>query len=62
MDDGQIALEGPPSSVYSEEAKLLGVGIPKVSMLFNLLKKDGYNLGETPVTIEEASQKIRKCF
>lgn len=62
MDDGQIVLEGPPSSVYSEEAKLLGVGIPKVSMLFNLLKKDGYNLGETPVTIEEASQKIRKCF
>lgn len=62
MDDGQIAMEGPPSSVYSEEAKLLGVGIPKVSMLFNLLKKDGYNLGDTPVTIEEASQKIRKCF
>ena len=62
MDDGKIAMEGPPSSVYSEEAKLLGVGIPKVSMLFNLLKKDGYDLGETPVTIEEASQKIRKCF
>jgi energy-coupling factor transporter ATP-binding protein EcfA2 len=62
MDKGQIVLEGPPSIVYSEEAKLLGVGIPKVSMLFNLLKKDGYNLGETPVTIEEASQKIRKCF
>jgi energy-coupling factor transporter ATPase len=62
MDDGQIVLEGPPSKVYSEEAKLLGVGIPKVSMLFNLLKKDGYDLGETPVTIEEASQKIRKCF
>jgi energy-coupling factor transporter ATP-binding protein EcfA2 len=62
MDDGQIVLEGPPSSVYSEEAKLLGVGIPKVSMLFNLLRKDGYDLGETPVTIEEASQKIRKCF
>lgn len=62
MDDGQIVLEGPPSSVYSEEAKLLGVGIPKVSMLFNLLRKDGYNLGETPVTIEEASQKIRKCL
>jgi len=62
MDDGRIVLEGPPSNVYSEETKLLGVGIPKVSMLFNLLKKDGYDLGETPVTIEEASQKIRKCF
>lgn len=62
MDEGQIVLEGSPSSVYSEEAKLLGVGIPKVSMLFNLLRKDGYDLGETPVTIEEASQKIRKCF
>jgi energy-coupling factor transporter ATPase len=62
MDEGQIVLEGPPSSVYSEEVKLLGVGIPKVSMLFNLLRKDGYDLGETPVTIEEASQKIRKCF
>ncbi|WP_455369020.1 energy-coupling factor ABC transporter ATP-binding protein [[Eubacterium] cellulosolvens] len=62
MDNGQIVLEGHPSSVYSEEAKLLGVGIPKVSMLFNLLRKDGYNLGETPVTIEEASKKIRKCL
>ena len=62
MDNGRIVLEGTPSSVYSEEAKLLGVGIPKVSMLFNLLKKDGYDLGETPVTIEEASQKLREML
>ncbi|MGQ9542850.1 MAG: energy-coupling factor ABC transporter ATP-binding protein [Candidatus Bathyarchaeia archaeon] len=60
MDRGRIVLEGPPSKVYGEEAEAIGVGIPKVSMLFNLLKRDGYDLGCTPVTLEEASQAIRR--
>jgi len=59
MDQGRVTLEGPPSKVYGEEAKLLGIGIPKISMLFNLLRKDGFDLGRTPVTVEEASQRIR---
>ena len=60
MDEGRIVLEGPPSKVFGEEAKLLGVGIPKVSMLFSLLSKDGFDLGEIPVTVEEASRRIRR--
>ena len=59
MDQGRVTLDGPPSRVYGEEAKLLGIGIPKISMLFNLLRKDGFDLGRTPVTVEEASQRIR---
>jgi len=60
MDQGNVILEGSPSKVYGEEAKLIGIGIPKITMLFNLLKKDGFDLGETPVTVEEASQRIRR--
>jgi len=59
MDQGRVTLDGPPSRVYGEEAKLLGIGIPKISLLFNLLRKDGFDLGRTPVTVEEASQRIR---
>jgi energy-coupling factor transporter ATP-binding protein EcfA2 len=60
MNRGRIILEGSPSRVFGEEVELIGVGIPKVSMLFNLLKKDGFNLGTIPVTVDEASQRIRR--
>jgi energy-coupling factor transporter ATP-binding protein EcfA2 len=60
MDRGRIVLEGSPSRVFGEEVELIGVGIPKVSMLFNLLKKDGFDLGAIPVTVDEASQRIRR--
>ena len=62
MDKGRVILEGPPSEVYSEEVRLIGVGIPKVSMLFHLLKQDGFDLGETPVTVDEASQRLRRLL
>lgn len=60
MDRGRIILEGPPSKVYGEDAEAIGVGIPKISLLFNLLKRDGYDLGCNPVTLEEATQAIRR--
>ena len=62
MDEGRIVLEGPPSRVFGEEARLLGVGIPKVPMLFSLLRQDGFDLGGIPVTVEEASRQIRRCL
>jgi len=62
MNKGRIILEGPPSEVYGEEVGLIGVGIPRVSMLFNLLKQDGFDLGETPVTVDGASQRLRRLL
>jgi energy-coupling factor transporter ATP-binding protein EcfA2 len=59
MDQGRVVLDGPPAKVYGEEAELIGIGIPKISTLFNLLRKDGFNLGETPVSVEEATERIR---
>ncbi len=60
MNQGRIVLEGPPSEVYGEEANLIGIGIPKVSMLFNLLKKDGFDLGDIPVAVDAASKSVRR--
>ncbi|MBS7622524.1 ATP-binding cassette domain-containing protein [Candidatus Bathyarchaeota archaeon] len=59
MDQGRVVLDGPPAKVYGEEAKLIGVGIPKISMLFNLLRQDGFDMGETPVSVEEATERLR---
>ncbi|MEM2942518.1 MAG: ATP-binding cassette domain-containing protein [Candidatus Bathyarchaeia archaeon] len=62
MDQGRVVLDGPPAKVYGEEAKLIGIGIPRISMLFNLLRKDGFDLGETPVSVEEATERLRRCL
>jgi energy-coupling factor transporter ATP-binding protein EcfA2 len=60
MDKGRIALDGRPSDVYGEEAWLIGVGVPKVTMLFHLLRKDGISLDSIPITVEDATEELRR--
>jgi len=55
MDKGKICLDGKPREILtSEETRLLGVGIPKVTLLYQMLTKAGFNIGNTiPLSSEE---------
>jgi len=61
MDDGKIALDGTPREVYNDHARLIGIGLPRVTMLFHLLRKDGFNV-TNPITVTEASAEIRRLL
>lgn len=60
MDKGKLVLDGTPASVYEEEARLIGIGLPRVTMLFHLLRKDGLVGNANPVTAEDAAAELRK--
>ncbi len=62
MDDGRIVLDGPPSQVYGEQARLIGIGLPKVTSLFNLLDKDGIRFPRIPISADEAATELRKML
>jgi len=65
MNDGKIVLDGPPREILSsEEAKLIGIGIPKATRLYQILKNDGIPLkgNETPITPKEIAELIAEAF
>jgi energy-coupling factor transporter ATP-binding protein EcfA2 len=62
MDKGKIALDGPPSEVFGEDARLIGIGLPRVTMLFHLLRRDGFPAGINPITVEQASKELRRLL
>jgi len=60
MDKGTVRFEGNPRDILSsEETKLIGVGIPKATLLYQMLKREGFNLGDkTPLSSEELVDEI----
>jgi len=63
MEKGRVALNGRPQDVFgSEEARLIGVGIPKATRLYQVLKEHGINLNRVPISSEEASEAIMEMF
>lgn len=64
MDKGKIVLDGEPRKVLdSQRARLLGVGIPKTTRLYQVLKeKNGLNSGNVPVTAEEMVKLLREAL
>jgi energy-coupling factor transporter ATP-binding protein EcfA2 len=62
MDNGRIVLDGTPKDVYGEHARLIGIGLPRVTALFNLLQKDGIQFTQTPATVDEAVDVLRKML
>lgn len=64
MDDGKVVLDGEPHEILnSEEARLIGVGIPKATRLYQLLKSEGIKLGgKIPLSSEEMAEKIREAL
>jgi len=60
MDQGAVRLEGDPRQIFSnEETRLIGVGIPKPTLLYQLLKKDGFKLPDkTPLSSEDLVEQL----
>jgi len=63
MDEGRVVLDGEPRQVFnSEKARLIGVGIPKATRLYQILGENGVKLSTVPINSEEASQLLRKVL
>ena len=62
MDDGRIVLDGTPRDVYGEQARLIGIGLPRVTTLFNLLRKEALEFSHTPTTVDDAASQLRKML
>lgn len=59
MDEGKVVLDGEPRGVFnSEKARLIGVGVPKATRLYQILRENGTHLSGVPVTSEEASNLL----
>jgi energy-coupling factor transporter ATPase len=64
MDQGTVRLEGDPRQVLdNEETRIIGVGIPKATLLHQMLKKEGFNLGDkTPLSSEELADQLLEAL
>jgi energy-coupling factor transporter ATPase len=60
MDEGKVCFEGNPREIlFSDETRLIGVGIPKATLLYKMLKKEGLKLkGETPLSSDELANQL----
>jgi energy-coupling factor transporter ATP-binding protein EcfA2 len=57
MDNGTVVLEGTPREIFtSEQAGLIGIGIPKATQLYQSLKSYGVTLSNVPVTPQETAE------
>jgi energy-coupling factor transporter ATPase len=64
MDEGKVRFDGDPRTVLSnEETRLIGVGIPKATLLYQMLKKENINLGDvTPLSSEELAKMLLEAL
>ena len=64
MDKGKILLDGDPHEILrSEETRLVGVGIPKATRLYEMLVKDGAKLpNAVPLSSDEMANLLREAF
>lgn len=64
MDQGSVRFEGDPRKILiTEESRLIGVGIPKATLLYEELKKEGLSLGETtPLSSDELADQILEAL
>jgi energy-coupling factor transporter ATP-binding protein EcfA2 len=64
MDEGKVVLDGNPREVLrSQEAHLIGIGVPKATRLYELLKMDGVDLNDTiPLSSEEMVAQLKEVL
>jgi energy-coupling factor transporter ATPase len=63
MDEGEVRFDGKPRDILSsEEVRLIGVGIPKATLLYRMLQKDGIALGNvTPLSSDELATLVKEA-
>jgi len=64
MNEGKVALDGDPREILrSEEARLIGVGIPKATRLYQILQASGMKLsGRLPLSSEEMADVLKEAL
>jgi energy-coupling factor transporter ATPase len=64
MDEGKVRFEGNPREIFNtEETRLIGVGIPKAALLYQMLKKDGLSVGDnTPLSSDELADQLLEAL
>lgn len=64
MDKGSIAMQGTPREIFSQVEKLreLRLDVPQVTLLAYELKKNGINLPEGILTVEELTQELKRIY
>jgi energy-coupling factor transporter ATPase len=64
LDEGKVVLDGGPREILgSEETRLIGVGVPKATQLYYILKKDGAKLGSTvPLSSDEMATLLKEAL
>ena len=63
MDEGRVMLDGKPREIFKlEKARLMGIGVPKSTRLYQILEKNGMHLGKVPITSEEATQILKEVL
>ncbi len=60
MDQGKLALEGVPKSVFKEAKQLenIGLGVPQITKLVNHLIDKGHDIPNDILTVDEAKNTI----
>ncbi|MEM2972335.1 MAG: ATP-binding cassette domain-containing protein [Candidatus Bathyarchaeia archaeon] len=64
MDEGKVVLDGEPREILSlEETRLIGIGIPKATRLYHIIKGDGVKLRNTvPLSSDEMATLLKEAF
>lgn len=64
MDKGKVCLEGKPREILGlEKTYSMGVGVPKATLLYQMLKTANLKLSElTPVSSEELAEQVVEAF
>ena len=60
MDQGRIAMQGPPRDIFQEGSRLeaMGLGVPDMTLLMQKLISLGWDLPASALTVEDAEQAI----
>jgi energy-coupling factor transporter ATPase len=64
MSEGSVCFDGNPREILNtEETRLIGVGIPKATLLYHILRKEGVGLSNvTPLSSEELATLLQEAL
>jgi energy-coupling factor transporter ATPase len=64
MDEGKVRSDGESRKILSsEQTRLIGVGIPKATLLYEMLEKEGMKLSSvTPLSSDEMAKQLQEAF
>lgn len=64
MNDGELLYDDSPKEVFahSEELERIGLAVPEVTKVMNLLRQKGFDADKSAITIDEGFESILRIF